>query len=51
MSNYKAELLEIVRSHDNPEQALLTAIEIIASFLEQSVSYQVPFADSPQALG
>ena len=38
-------LLTIIREHDNPEQALQIAIEIITSFLEQSVSSQLPSAD------
>ena len=51
MSNITIELLKIVRENDCPEEALLTAIEVIASFLEQSVSYQEPFPDFPLALG
>ena len=38
-------LLSIIRENDNPEQALQIAVEIITSFLEQSVSSQVPSVD------
>ena len=38
-------LLSIIRENENPEQALQIAIDIITSFLEQSLSYQEPFAD------
>ena len=44
-------LLSIIRENDNPEQALQIAVEIITSFLEQSVSSQVPSVDFLQALG
>lgn len=44
------ELLNIIRENDNPEQALLTAIDIIVSFLEQSVSSQAPSPDFHQEL-
>ena len=39
-------LLSLIREHDNPEQALQIAVEIITTFLTQSVSFQEPFADS-----
>ena len=51
MLKNKIELLNIVRENDKPEEALITAIEIISSFLEQYVSYQEPSADFLQALG
>ena len=38
-------LLSIIRENDNPEQALQIAIEIITTFLEQSVSSQEPSVD------
>jgi hypothetical protein len=40
MTKNEIELLTLIRENDNPEEALMTAIEIITSFLEQSVSYQ-----------
>jgi hypothetical protein len=40
-------LLSIIRENDNPEQALQIAVEIITSFLEQSVSSQEPSVDFP----
>ena len=36
MTNYEIELLNIIREHDNPKQALIIAIETIVSYLEQS---------------
>ena len=45
MSSLNNELLNIVREHENTEEALKVAVEIITSFLEQSVSYQEPSAD------
>ena len=42
MTNNERELINIIREHKNPEQALITAIIIIGSVLEQSLSYQEP---------
>ena len=38
-------LLSLIREHENPEQALQIAVNVITSFLEQSVSFQLPSAD------
>lgn len=38
-------LLSIIRENDYPEQALQIAVDIITSFLEQSVSSQEPSVD------
>lgn len=46
MTNNELELINLIRSSANPEQALLTAVLIIGSALEQSLSYQEPFVDS-----
>lgn len=51
MSNNQTELLNIIRENDNPEQALLTAIDIILLNLVQHESYQAPFSASLQELG
>lgn len=48
MTNTERELINIIREQKNPEQAILTAVIIIGSALEQSLSYQVPFVDSQQ---
>ena len=48
MTNNERELINIIRENDNPEQALLTAVLIIGSVLEQHVTHQVPLADSQQ---
>lgn len=46
MTSNERELITLIRENENPEQALLTAILIIGSALERSVSYQAPSADS-----
>lgn len=48
MTQNEIELINIIREHKNPEQALLTAIIIIGTVLERPLTYQVPFADSQQ---
>ena len=48
MTKNELELINIIRENENPEQALLTAVLIIGSSLEQSLSYQEPFADFQQ---
>lgn len=45
MTNNERELINIIRESENPEQALITAMLIIGSVLEQSLSYREPFAD------
>lgn len=35
MSNNEIKLINMIRNNDNPEQALIVAIEIIISYLEQ----------------
>ena len=35
MSTQELKLLKIIRENDNPEKAVLTAIEIFTAFLEQ----------------
>ena len=44
MTNKEKELIELIRSNENPEQALLTAVLIIGSALEQCGSCQAPSA-------
>ena len=44
MNNKERELIELIRSNENPEQALLTAVLIIGSALEQYGSCQAPSA-------
>lgn len=40
MTENEIKLLEIIRNHPNPEQALLIAIDIICKHLEQFESRQ-----------
>ena len=42
MTDIERELITLIRENENPEQALLTAVLIIGSFLEQSLSFQAP---------
>lgn len=44
MTENELKLLELIRENDNPEQAILTTVDIITSFLEQERSClrQVP---------
>ena len=48
MTNTELELINLIRENENPEQALLTAVMIIGSVLEQPLTHQVPLADSQQ---
>ena len=50
MTPNELELINIIREHKNPEQALLTAVLIIGAALEQSLSCQEPFVDSQRGL-
>ena len=34
-TQYEAELFKIINENDNPEKAVLTAIEVFTAFLEQ----------------
>jgi hypothetical protein len=43
MTSNEQELIKLIRENDNPEQALLTATEIIISFLKQHELCQEPY--------
>lgn len=40
MTNHEKNLIDIIRTHDNPEQAIEIAIKIMIEFLEQDESSQ-----------
>lgn len=40
MADNEIELLKLIRNNDNPEQALVKAIEIIIKYLEQPESFE-----------
>ena len=40
MTENELKLIELIREHDNPEEAIITAISIITSFLEQPQSFE-----------
>lgn len=50
MTENEKELLRIIRTHDNPEQALEIATKIILSFVKPHESYQEQSAACQQAL-
>lgn len=50
MTENELELLSIIRNEEHPEQALKIAMEVITSFLVQSLSCQEPSADSLREL-
>ena len=39
MTDNELKLIELIRENDNPEEAIITAVNIITSFLEQEQSY------------
>ena len=45
MTKNEQELITMIRESADPRQALLAAILIIGSAVEQSGSYQAPFVD------
>ena len=44
LSNNEIELFEMIYENDKPEQAVLTAINVFAAFLERLEAGQVPRA-------
>lgn len=40
MTENELKLLETIKNHPNPEQAILIAIEIISDFLKQPESFE-----------
>lgn len=48
MTNNEVELFKIIRSHADPEQAVLTAIDVILGFLAQDESSQERSAACPR---
>lgn len=45
MSSFEKELISIVREHENPEEAVLTAIKVFSAFLEQIEAYPTQLVD------
>ncbi len=39
MSTYEMELVRMIREHDEPEKALVIAVEVITDFLKQHPEY------------
>ena len=51
MTQNELELLNLIREHNNPEQALITAIEIIVEYLNLHESFELkPSADSRECV-
>lgn len=40
MTENELKLIELIRGNDNPEEAIITAVNIITSFLEQPQSFE-----------
>lgn len=40
MTNNEIELLNVIRESDNPEQAIIIAIDVIISYLKQHESFE-----------
>jgi hypothetical protein len=40
MTENELRLIKLIRENDNPEEAIITAVNIISSFLEQEQSFQ-----------
>ena len=40
MSNNELELIELIRENDDPERALIVALEVIADYLAQHGSFE-----------
>lgn len=49
MTEHEKELINIIRTHNDPEQALEIATQIILAFVEQHESSQAPFVACRQA--
>ena len=43
MTEIEVALIETVRSHPNPEQAMIIAMDIISNFLKQPKSFEESF--------
>lgn len=50
MTENELKLINIIRETDNREEAVVTAVSIISSFLEQLRSSEGQALDDPQAL-
>ena len=50
MTDNELKLIELIRDHNNPEEAIVTAVNIITSFLEQPQSFEVQAAACLQEL-
>ena len=48
MTENEIKLINFIRNHDNPEQALIIAIEVISAYLKQPQSSPEPSPVAPQ---
>lgn len=46
--NFETKLLNMVREHENPDEALLIAIETILLYLERRESFEAPISVAPR---
>ena len=47
MTKNEQELIDLIRNNDNPQQAVMTAIDIICQYIRQHGSLRVPPAADP----
>lgn len=50
MTENERELIKLIRENDNPQQALVTAVDVITSFLKQQKSFEGQAVVVQQAL-
>jgi hypothetical protein len=48
MTDNELKLIELIRENENPEEAIVTAVSIITSFLEQHQSFEGQAPAFPQ---
>ena len=48
MTRNEYELMYLIRTNDNPQQALMTALDIICQYIKQPLSLPKPAAVDPQ---
>lgn len=50
MTKNEQELIDLIRNNDNPQYAVVTAIDIICQYIKQRESSQAPSAVVPPGL-
>lgn len=50
MTENEKTLIKLIRENDNPQQALITAVDIITCYLKQNKSFEEQVVAVPQVL-